>query len=249
MRRAALLGAVLLLGGCGAGNREPPDAGEVERDAGSTGGGSAGGFAFYLSDSCRSVGSDVDGVAITLEDVTGVTTKHMPEMDKPWCQRLTPAVHQTSDARGAYSAAGRLALEVSGNTITITGSSEASASATTRGSFAQGEAGFTSLDIRGGGGGVTRGRITVSCAGTITHSMRGVPGIHVERCNGTPVCSRSVDIPGLPAGWQGTGTTFEETTDSPASVLGCLRVRFTSLAANDATASASGTIVITVTPL
>ncbi|MDP1915061.1 MAG: hypothetical protein Q8L14_02365 [Myxococcales bacterium] len=46
-------------------------------------------------------------------------------------------------------------------------------------------------------------------------------------------------------------TTFEETTDSPASVLGCLRVRFTSFAANDATAtaSASGTIVITVTPL
>jgi len=247
--RPLLFAAVLALApACGQAtddtDLEAPDAGEgMDADAG------AGVFSFHLDDSCRTGGFDVDGAKTTLQTASGLVVKDQPDPETPWCQDLTPRTVDVSDSSGGYEAAAHLELKRGQNTVTVVASSQASGPENDWGYFAQGAAGFTQLDIRGGGGGVTRVRTTVDCSGTVEATGNGIAGISVERCNGESICGLAPAIPGIAEGWSpGDSASFEETTSSPDSVVACLRIGFDSMAAGGS-AAASGTITITVEPL
>lgn len=249
MNRTSLCAVAGLLAlGCGGSTPGSADTGQPP--AGSDAG--TGKFAYYIDDICRGPSGGLDALETTLQvDTTsGLITKDAPDPETPWCQHPTDQSFDISDTRGAYSASGHFEYALNGHQFTITGIAHASAPANTDALFAKATAGFGQLDIRGGGGGVSKARIAVACSGTIAQTGNGVPGIVVERCNGEQICTLAPTIPGFPGGWKpGTTATFDGDTNSPDSVLACLRVSFDAMAGNLGTADTTGSIVVSVDPV
>ena len=239
MNRSLALLLSFALVACGATEQDPadqsPDAG-VQPDAGAVDP-----FSFYM-DACRAHPSEIVGARIQVaggEDV--LFTKDSPEDPSPWCEKLTANSFEVSDAREGVSGKATFALAIDGNTYTVSGTTQASGT----GPVVTASSGFTLLDIRGGGGGIERARVTVKCSGTATGSLSGA---RVELANGEPVCSTSP----LSGGWDQTTVIFEESvSDDPHGVILALRNTIDALGGDDpgVSSSAQASFEITVEPL
>jgi hypothetical protein len=238
MHRTFAVLIALSLVACGSSEEEKqPDAG-TQQDAG----GSSGTFSFYMN-ACRAHPSEVVGTRV---EVAGgqdlLNTKDSPEDPAPWCQRLSDADFEVSDAREGVSGSATFDLKIYGNEVTVAGTAQASGS----GPAVTANSGFTLLDLRAGGGGVERVRVTVTCSGSASGTAAGAS---IELANGEIVCSTAA-LDGTVYPFEQTTATFEESTSSPDSVVVALRINVSALGGDDgASSSAQGSFVIVVEPL
>jgi hypothetical protein len=213
------------------------DAGEPEEGA----------FAFHLN-GCRAHPADLVATRVEIVDDSSedhlIYTTNDPEDDLPWCDPITPASFDATDAQAGASGTAHFDLKIEGRKVTIEGSAEASGAT----AVATAKSGFELVDVRAGGGGVEQVRVTVVCSGSVAGS--GVAGLSVSKADGEEICSTSA-AGGMVFPFSQTSAVIEETTTGPDDPVASLRIGFEALGGGGeaSSASSSGKIEITVEPL